>query len=231
MCLSIWGISIARALRALVRSRRYSLAWRNAGREMLLPGENALAWVVETDAPLIALAGILRPRLAIARSVVAALTPAELAAALRHEQAHRVSRDNLKRLLALLAPGILPFADGFGRLEQGWAKFAEWAADDWAAGGNARHSLDLAAALICVARLGNSPQTPALVTSLSADSQDLSARVNRLIAAQSQRRTSGGGALILAGGATLCLASAIAATLTRPAVFHSAYRLLESLIQ
>jgi len=76
---------------------------------MRLPGERMAAWVVDGPAPCVMLAGVLRPRLVISRGVVAALSAEQLSAAIRHERAHGISRDNLKRLLVLLAPGILPF--------------------------------------------------------------------------------------------------------------------------
>jgi Zn-dependent protease with chaperone function len=106
-----------------------------------------------STAPLLALAGIVRPRLVISRGVLRALSAEELAAALRHERAHWTARDNLKRLCILLTPGILPFAGSSRTLERGWRKFAEWAADDRAVAGSARRSCALAAALVRVARM------------------------------------------------------------------------------
>src|SRR5262249_40710343 len=99
------------------------------------------------------LAGILHPRVLVARRVLQTLTPQQLAVALRHEEAHRASRDNLKRLLLILCPGLLPFAGGFRKLECQWLRLTEWAADDHAVNGDPRRSLTLAEALIRVARL------------------------------------------------------------------------------
>src|SRR5665647_2521347 len=79
-------------------------------------------------APLLALVGVFVSRLAISRPVIGALSAAQMAAALRHEEAHLVSHDNLKRLLMLLAPGLLPGFHGFDAIERGWARFTEWAA-------------------------------------------------------------------------------------------------------
>ena len=102
-----------------------------------------------------------------------ALPAGPLAAALRHEEAHRVSRDNLKRLLLLLAPGLLPGFHGFDVLERNWARFTEWAADDEAVAGDAHLSLYLAAALVRVARMGGAPAPSPLSASFLGDSREL----------------------------------------------------------
>src|SRR5206468_11663090 len=60
--------------------------------------------LIDVDAPLMALAGIWRPRLIVARGLVDALTPEELAASVAHEAGHQRSRDNLKRLVMRAVP-------------------------------------------------------------------------------------------------------------------------------
>jgi beta-lactamase regulating signal transducer with metallopeptidase domain len=167
----------------------------------------------------------------ISTDVVSALSAEELSAVVRHEQAHGISHDNLKRLLVLLAPGILPFAHGLRDLERAWAKLAEWAADDRAAAGKTRRSLTLAAALVRVARLGATEAPPALATSLMADGADLSERVDRLLrpvrrkAGQAQREP------ILMATAALLVAGALIAVIANPVTLHSAHECLEFLIQ
>ena len=131
--------------------------------------------------PLVSLVGVLRPRVLIAPEVLATLPPEQLAVVLRHEQAHQESRDNLKRLLLFLAPGLLPFWRGFDVLERFWRRSAEWAADDAAVGGDPRQCLALAAALVNVSRLGMAPRPIPLSTSLLEDCRDLSSRVERLL--------------------------------------------------
>src|SRR5581483_4241131 len=128
---AMWGRGMARAAGAALRSSRYLRSCERA---------------IESDTPLLMLGGVLRPRLFVSRGVRRALTADELAVALRHEQAHGEARDNLKRLLMLLAP------DSFvgRRLEQGWRRLAEWAADDRAVEGSRRRSLALASALVRV---------------------------------------------------------------------------------
>ena len=105
-------------------------------------------------------------------------------AALRHERAHRTSRDNIKRFLILLSPDVLPFLRAFTSLERSWAKFTEWAADDQAAEGDSHRALSLASALVCVAKMGSRPKLSYLFSSLMDDDQDLTERVDRLLRPQ-----------------------------------------------
>jgi beta-lactamase regulating signal transducer with metallopeptidase domain len=165
----------------------------------------------------------------ISRGVVAALSTEQLSAVVRHERAHGASRDNLKRLLLLLAPGILPFASGFRNLERAWAKISEWAADDRAAAGKTRRSLSLAAALVRVARLGSA--APALATSLMADGADLSERVDRLLRPVRRTARRGHREPILTASAGLLLTGALIAVMAHPVTLHSAHECLEFLIQ
>jgi Zn-dependent protease with chaperone function len=178
---AIWFVSIARTAHSLAASLRHNRLCRLAGQEIRIPGDSSSLVVVEHKAPLLALSGLLRPRLLISRSVLHALSSEELDAALAHEQAHRRSRDNAKRLLLLLAPDIFPFVRPLRMLERSWSKLAEWAADDQAAAGDANRAASLAAALVRVARIGSAPRLPFLSTSLLACDRDLSARVNRLL--------------------------------------------------
>lgn len=197
--LAVWAISLLRGVRGILLSRR-------------APGRT------------IALVGVMRPRVVVASEARSVLSPQELDAALRHEDAHAASRDNLKRLLMLIAPDALPFfRRGFVAMEQAWKKFAEWAADDEAVNGDAERSLALADALVRVARLGSATAGP-LVTSLT--DGDLTARVDRLLGATPEgapdRWTPAVGAVT---------AVALAGVILRPDALVGVYDLLERLIQ
>ena len=229
--LAAWAWSITRATRALARSVRHIRQFREQGREMRLPGERMAAWVVDGDAPCVMLTGLFRPRMVISRDVVEALSAEQLSAVIRHERAHGISRDNLKRLLVLLAPGILPFASGFRDLEHAWAKISEWAADDLAAAGKTRRSLSLAAALVRVARLGSTTPAPALATSLMAEGADLSERVERLLRPARRSTRSKDREPILMASAGLLVSGALIAMMAHPVTLHSAHECLEFLIQ
>ena len=216
--------SLGRAGRALATSVRFNRLCIRETRELNIAGKKICASVVETDAPLLAMGGLIRPRLIISREVLDTLSPAELDAALRHENAHRLSLDNCKRFLVLLAPDILPFVRGLRVLEETWAKLAEWAADDEAAAGDERRALSLAGALVHVARMGAGPRLSFLHTSLVAGDQDFSARVERLL--RPEAATPGGHSPIwpLLG---LLFSAGLAAPLLWPSMLLSVHQLLE----
>ena len=222
VALAVWGISVGRAAKAVLGSFGYIRRCQEVGREAA-----KAVWIVESSAPVLGLAGIIRPRLVISRGLMNALPKDQLAAALRHERAHGASRDNLKRLLILFAPDVFPFVRGFKTLERGWAKFTEWSADDRAVAGNSRRSLSLAGALVRVARMSPAPQSSMLVASLLADGRDLSARVDRLLGLAVTPRPKGGLRVpLLATGATVMFALALMAVALEPATLHSVHQLL-----
>ncbi|MEO8725600.1 MAG: M48 family metalloprotease [Acidobacteriaceae bacterium] len=178
----LWAISLERAAAVLLRSARYLRLYGAAP----AGGTNPDFLVIESAAPVLALAGVLRPRLLVSRSVLEALSAEELEAALGHEKAHRNAWDNLKRLVLLLSPTALPRSQGFAILERHLARYTEWAADDDATGGNPQRSVSLADALLRVSRLrvdfqAAAAQPELLVSSLVADDCALSARVERLL--------------------------------------------------
>lgn len=173
---SIWAMSLTRSFRALVRSHRHV-----PRRSTILEGESEKVWLWEGATPLIGLAGVLRPRVVVSPSVASALDAEQLAAALRHERAHRASGDNLKRLLLLLAPDALPFVSLFRPVDLAWARFAEWAADDLAVAQDTNSCIALAEALVRVARLGMAPRTSPLMSAFVPAGEDITIRVDRLL--------------------------------------------------
>jgi hypothetical protein len=151
---------------------------------------------------------------------------------LRHERAHAASRDNLKRLLLLLAPDVLPvhILSGLGKLENAWIRFTEWSADDRAVDGDPRRAVSLAGALVRVARMRAPAEISPLATSLVANAGDLEARVTRLLnpapRAQNYRKAR---PLFLATAALL--SSCLLAAITAPVTLQAAHQLLEHLIR
>lgn len=223
--------SLVRTARAVSASARLSNEWRGSGNEVFLAKESQAvvdesATVVQKKEPLLALSGVYRPRMVISRGVLAELSKEQLDVALRHEIAHRDSHDNLKRLLLVLSPEFFPFANGFAALEKTWARLSEWAADDDAVQGDSRRALSLAAALLRVARMGAQPQLSTLNTWLLPADDDLSARVDRLLCAESLsvKKAPHTPARILRGVCFLFCALLLAGA---PATLSSVHRWLE----
>jgi hypothetical protein len=226
---AVLTISGARGLGAIIRSSQYVRRLQSHGRLVQIPGEGLPVWVIDGREPLIALAGILRPRLILSRQVMDALSTEELASALQHERAHRISHDNLKRLAMLLTPAFPP-ARVLRRLESAWARHAEWAADDIACGGSAQHSLSLATALVKVMRIDATPQaTPELLTALVSSIEDLSVRVERLLRTHSPDEASRKRSPYVTAGCALLAAFAGFAIL-RPETQLFVHEVLERLI-
>ena len=173
-------IATARAARSILQARRHARSCERLSRATSFAGARLPVWILDTPAPLCALVGIFRSGVLLSGAVINRLTAAQLALALRHEEAHDSSRDNLKRLLILMTPGLLPGVSGFRAMERGWGRLSEWAADDEAAGGDTHRSLTLAAALVRVARMGGTALAPLSANFLD-DCGDVTARVDRLL--------------------------------------------------
>src|SRR4029434_7793108 len=92
------GMSLWRSYRLAIATRRTTRAWFAHAQPIALDGIDAPALAVEAGFPIVAVVGLLRPRLIIARSVIGSCTPDELRAVLAHEQGHLNRHDNLRRL-------------------------------------------------------------------------------------------------------------------------------------
>lgn len=228
-----WVGSLARTARAIRASAYLKNEWRRSGNDVLLTEQESQAvaderaMVVPKNEPLLALSGIFRPRMVISRSVLTELSTEQLAVAVRHEKAHRDSRDNLKRLLFVLSSEVFPFANGFAALEKTWARVSEWAADDEAVQGDCRRAVSLATALLRVARMGAHPQLSILHTSLLPGDQDFSARVERLLCVEplAKEKLPRSQPRVIVRG--LCFVACVLALVSIPATLSSVHRLLE----
>jgi len=101
----------------------------------------------------LALAGLVRTRIVLDARVAAALTRSELDVAIAHEVAHRRAADNLKRCAFYCAPDFFGMSRMAGQIERAWHAAAESLADARAAQEDDRRAVDLASALVKVARL------------------------------------------------------------------------------
>jgi Zn-dependent protease with chaperone function len=225
--------SLVRTALALGASARLRNEWRHSGGHAQLTEEESpsvgdeRALLVQKKEPLLALSGVFRPRMVISRGLLMELSKEQLDVAVRHEMAHRDSRDNLKRLLLVLSPEPFPFASGFIALERTWARFSEWAADDEAVQGDSQRALSLATALLRVARMGARPQLSILQTSLLPEDQDLSARVDRLLCVEALPTENASHASSRAIVRGLCFVFCAVVLVAVPATLSSVHRLLE----
>ncbi|MET0553746.1 MAG: M56 family metallopeptidase [Vicinamibacteria bacterium] len=145
--LLLLGATAARAVRTFRATRRLVAEWSRDAQPIALPGQPVPAFGIVSAFPVVAVVGVFRPRLFIARRVLQALTPDELQAVLAHEAWHVRAGDNVKRWLMACAPtiGFRPLA---ARLEREWEEAMEIEADRGAGG-----ALELASALVKTARL------------------------------------------------------------------------------
>jgi Zn-dependent protease with chaperone function len=221
----LWVLALARGGRALLKSARYARDCRRTGRVTTLGGVSAT--VVDSSHALLALTGVLRPRIVVSGAVLKALSPEQLEAAVRHERAHWSSRDNLKRLALVVTP-VLLFRGVFRELERAWARVAEWAADDRAVAGDSRQPLALASALVRVSRLGVVAAPAPLATSLVDAGQDLEVRVDRLLNVAPSRVRRDSGRRWVAGA--IFMGGAIVAALVAEPALRAVHGILEELI-
>ena len=172
---AVRGWLSARATRQLVR------AWSARACPIALADAPFPAARVDSAFPLVAIVGLLRPRLLVARRVLEACTPQELGAILAHEAGHLAAFDNLKRLLMRCVPDVLAFTPVGPGIERDWADAAEEAADDHAARTAGGRAVDLAGALVKVARMVPGRGHPALPASTLCHNETVERRVRRLL--------------------------------------------------
>ncbi|MEA2203994.1 MAG: hypothetical protein QOE77_770 [Blastocatellia bacterium] len=183
---SAGGISLAliRGLASWKATSRLTADWLSQARLISLPGVGIPCYQIKHPFPVIAIVGTLRPRLFIASHVFEKLEPGEMVGAIHHEVGHLVAQDNLKRGLLRVCRNVLLIIPCGRRLDQDWAEVSESAADEHAAGCGGRVALDLASALVKIARMipsGACPAMPAGVFLVGDEPSGIRARVNRLV--------------------------------------------------
>ena len=201
--------AIRRGVRAWRGAVRRTRTWMLSARPLAIAGTSIPVSQIDVDTPLMALVGVLRPRLIVTRGLVAALTDEELAASIAHEVGHSRARDNLTRLMMHAAPDLLTATPAARAIERRWASAAEHRADRMAAHDSPVARCALASALVKVARLTPAVTPIAEPISTLIDGGEIASRVERLLAdaTPSTRRRSALGWTALSVGA---VATAIA---------------------
>lgn len=164
-------------------THRATRRWFATAERVQIDGMATPAVAVDTTFPIVAVVGLFKPTLVIARSVLASCSPDELRAILAHEQSHLNRRDNLRRLAMTATPDVLAWLPASARLFAAWCEATEEAADADAARVHDDGRLHLASALVKVARLATgSAAAPAVPAAALYTGENLDSRVRQLLA-------------------------------------------------
>jgi Zn-dependent protease with chaperone function len=184
--MAICAAAVTRGALAWRRALTRAEAWLEVSRPLTIPAIALPTYQIDIATPMMALVGVVRPRLFITRGVLDALTGEELDAAVAHELGHWRAADNLKRLAMRAAPDFLMASSASQAVERRWAAAAEHDAD-WRAAEAAdvperrRVRCALASALVKVARLMPPPTPTRDPISTLVDGGDIESRVHSLL--------------------------------------------------
>ena len=186
--------ALLRAFRSWIATRRLAKEWLRAAVSIRLPFIDVPTFRIAHRFPIIAVVGTLRPRLFIAERVLDSLTEDELAAAIAHEGGHLAARDNFKRALLRGCRDLLTIVPSGRSLDRAWSESIECAADEHAAQISPDIALNLASALVTIARMipvGVRTQLPLATFLVGEETRGIKGRVRRLIEIASTGRSSG----------------------------------------
>jgi len=179
VALAVWrGLKSWLATRALLRQ------WLVGAEPIRIAQVSIPAFRIEHPFPVIAVVGSIRPRLFVAGRVLESLSDDEMLAAIAHESGHLAARDNLKRIFIRACRDMLTIVPCGRSLDRAWAENAEAAADESAASRGSVVALNLASALIVIARMipaGSRPTMPVAAFLLGDETNGVKGRVRRLL--------------------------------------------------
>jgi len=180
------GLAFWRGLRTWLATRSLLKEWLVSATPIILDGLDVPAFVLQHSFPIIAVVGALRPRLFIASHVLESLSEEELTAAIAHEYGHLVARDNFKRSVMRVSRAALLIIPCGRSLDRAWSEASESAADEHAAQQSSLVALNLASALVRIARMIPKGQLQVMPPAVSGfligdDSPGVKVRVRRLL--------------------------------------------------
>ena len=180
------GLAIWRGFRSWFATRSLLKEWLASATPIKLDGPDVPTYVVQHSFPIIAVVGAVRPRLFIASHVLGSLSEEELIAAIAHEYGHLAARDNFKRSVMRVSRAALLIIPCGRSLDRAWSEASESAADEHAAQQSSLVALNLASALVRIARMipkGQHQVMPAAVSTflIAGDAPGVKMRVRRLI--------------------------------------------------
>lgn len=206
-----FAVACGRALVSWRRTRCLVRTWTNGASDHTIDGIKLPVSVMEHPFPVIAVVGILKPRVFVCERVLRSLDPAEFRASIAHEVGHLSSHDNLKKTLISFCSDLLVLPIG-RELDRAWTDAAETAADD-AVTGSGNGALALASALVKIGRLvppGASPTLPAGAYLVEPYEAPLAGRIRRLVAMSGMPALSDRTASAIRRGAAITTAIAVA---------------------
>jgi bla regulator protein blaR1 len=238
-CLSAAGVLLAcwRVARTWLATRRIVRDWMRRAEPFEVEGAQIPTFRIRHSFPIVAVIGVLRPRLFVASHLFEALTTKEMAAALAHERGHVEGRDNLKRALLQAGEDALLHAPLGRSLRNEWQRESEMAADEFAAADGPAAALDLASAIVKISKLiprGARPTLPVGAHLLGDCDDGTSRRVRNLLRLASNAE--GARARLhtrspLTTALCLSLFAAGALLLTRPEVLKATHDAIEHVVE
>ena len=179
------GLAIWRGVRSWLVTRRLVRNWMQAATPLVLAATSLPAYRMAHPFPVAALVGCWRPRLFLAAQLFDLLTPAELQAIIAHETGHLIARDNLKRVVLRMCCDVLAILPSGRSLDRAWAAAAEAAADEYAARAGRNYAVELASALVKIAKIippGLNVALPLGAAIIGPDAAGIAVRVQTLLA-------------------------------------------------
>jgi Zn-dependent protease with chaperone function len=228
LALALLAAAALRGARAFRAGGALARGWTASGTPVRLPGVAVPAFRIAHPWPVVCVVGAVHPRLFVAETVLHACTPGELASVLAHEAGHVAARDNLKRLVAKFLPDAMHWIPAGRALDKAWESASEAAADARAAATRPGGSLDLAAALLRVARLatGGGIELPARALF---DGESVAPRVRRLLSEEAAAPASGRAVAVWT--ALLALPAALLVASFDPSVLRVVHHVAETFVQ
>jgi Zn-dependent protease with chaperone function len=180
--IALYAVAVARWARVTMATNRVLRTWMSTASPLTLPDVTIPTFAIDVAFPVVAVVGIVRPRLVVARQVLARCSGDELRAIIAHERRHIQNHDNIRRAVMACLPDPLSMTRLGQSLAERWHEAAEQAADDAASDVSPSGRCDLAAALLNVARLVP-PGQPVVYLPASAlyRGENLERRVRRLV--------------------------------------------------
>ena len=219
--LSLASVSAGRLLRAAAATRRLRREWTRSASAVAVPGVAFPVYRLDGTLPVVALTGCRRPTLFIAGAVLDGCAPRLVSAIAAHETGHQRAADNLQRLLWTATAEPIAFSRAGREMAAAWETATEEAADDDALS-SGTPAIDLAEALLSVARLAPASSWPAVPAAAFYRGERLERRVRRLLSSGVTRSVRAPGRSF-----ALILILAVLWLITAEALHHPMHRLVE----